>query len=327
MSEDKKEVSTIIGSLRIVSYNILADCYVRVPDQPWNAFSYCKDEYLSYDERCPRIVENLIQSEADIIALQEVMFEFRDDLWQLPQYLVEPLEEKGYVAVMQGLKQKEIAKNALRNERMVQRAVPTGLAVFWKCESFDEIDKSKGSSGGGMTVYLQHRDSKAVLCVNNIHLVGAPSKFDQHVNQLNGAMKQLNNNNLDNVMVKSALKGTFEFICGDFNRDIATDSSMGERSVIGQWFHDEGFFRAPTGMSWANDSTMSALDNVMYRRRDMTEEDEKINEGDSSLSVNIDCRACMPDGNSDELLSGGIPNQFHPSDHVMLQVDFEIITS
>ena len=32
--------------VNIMSYNILADCYVRVQDQPWNAFSYCEDEAI-----------------------------------------------------------------------------------------------------------------------------------------------------------------------------------------------------------------------------------------------------------------------------------------
>jgi mRNA deadenylase 3'-5' endonuclease subunit Ccr4 len=317
--------------LRIVSYNILADCYVRVPDQPWNAFSYCEEEYLLFSNRCPRIVQNLLQSNADIIVLQEVMFEFRDDLWQLPEYLVHPLLDAGYVPVMQGLKQKEIAKNALRNDRMVKRAVPTGLGIFWKHERFTEFESGKHSSGGGMTVFLQPRESSMVLSLNNIHLVGDPQKFDQHLNQLNGAMKQILNKNLEEALKQKSISCVYDFICGDLNGDVVVPSANGdtERTIVGQWFIDNCFLRAPTGLTWSNDTSWSRLDHLMFRRRESMQCDtEAINDNTCTLLPHmIECCKCLPPDVSKrdiESLGGGIPNQYHPSDHVMLQVDFKL---
>jgi mRNA deadenylase 3'-5' endonuclease subunit Ccr4 len=334
------------ASLRIVSYNILADCYVKVPDQPWNAFSHCSEEHISFSDRCPRIMENLIQSDADVIVLQEVMFEFRDELWQLPEYLVCALQgEHGYTPVMQGLKQKEIAKNALRNEKMVGKAIPTGLAIFWKTEKFTEFDVSKYGSGSGMTVYLQIRGTDSLFCVNNIHLVGDPLKFDQHLKQLEGAKKQLENKKVLESIKDESVSCVYEFICGDFNGEVAVVSSATtgteeedsdgksdcvQRTTVGEWFHENSFTRAPTGTSWASDSSASVLDHVMYRCRCPSLRQEEEGATEHSSLPPIVCFRCVPEEQShdnnevDASLVGGLPNRFHPSDHVMLQVDFQL---
>jgi mRNA deadenylase 3'-5' endonuclease subunit Ccr4 len=266
------------------------------------------------------------------------MFEFRDELWQLPEYLVSALQEHGYAAVMQGLKQKDIAKNAVRNERMVGKAIPTGLAIFWKNEKFTEFDVSKHGSGSGMTVYLQIRGSDSLLCVNNIHLVGDPSKFDQHLKQLEGAKKQLDNKKVLDSVKTGSVTCVYEFICGDFNGEVSTatttetTTSTGDnndnntesvvRTTVGEWFHDNCFQRAPTGTSWASDISASALDHVMYRCQQQQQQQKEGVE----LSSLIVCAQCVPELNveMDASLVGGLPNQFHPSDHVMLQADFYI---
>jgi len=59
----------------LLSYNILADCYVRP-----KYFPYCPSEYLSWDYRKQLIMNEIIMSKADIICLQEcdevAMFDF-----------------------------------------------------------------------------------------------------------------------------------------------------------------------------------------------------------------------------------------------------------
>jgi hypothetical protein len=37
--------------LLVATYNLLSDCYVRVPGQPWNAFAHCSEEDLSWEHR------------------------------------------------------------------------------------------------------------------------------------------------------------------------------------------------------------------------------------------------------------------------------------
>ena len=111
----------------IMSYNILADCYVRVPNQPWSksyiisteypnifidGFPFCADEFLDWNRRRSAISEELKSYQADIVCLQEVMFEKIDGTWRLPLWLSDFLS-LGYEGVMQGLKQKEIQKNSV----------------------------------------------------------------------------------------------------------------------------------------------------------------------------------------------------------------------
>ena len=280
------------------------------------------------------------------------MLEFREQLWQLPDYLTSPLQAQGYAAVMQGLKQKEIAKNALRNEKMVGKAVPTGLAIFWKHDKFIEFDDSKSGSGSGMTVFLQMQDesssSSSLVCVNNIHLVGDPAKFDQHLKQLEGAKKQLDTKKITDSLKNGTVACVYEFICGDFNGDVlavatASDekdedggSCSSGRTTVGDWFHSNSYQRAPTGTSWSSDTSTSSLDHIMFRCQQEKEheqeqgEDKKMVEEDTEQqelsSCLIRCARCLP-GQSEELehtLAGGLPNQFHPSDHVMLQADFDV---
>lgn len=303
------------SALRLVSYNILADCYVRVPDQPWNAFSYCREEDILFCERCPRIVASLANSDADIIILQEVMFEYdqADSQWKLPSFLTLPLQDLGYRAAMPAFKQKELCKNAQRNLKCVGKEIPTGLAIFWKCDRFTEFCESTCGSGSGMTLFLQIKNSNAKICANNIHLVGSPSKFSQHLNQLDGVLKQFRSRE---TFSGAANDFVLEIICGDFNTDVIEKSEDGkfEKTAVGKWFHENGFCRAPTGISWASSTTASRLDHVMFRCKGNT------------TALELECVRCQPSESPgvNESIVGGLPNKHHPSDHVMLQVEFRL---
>jgi mRNA deadenylase 3'-5' endonuclease subunit Ccr4 len=302
--------TSIFSSIRIVSYNILADCYVRVPGQPWNAFEYVQDEYINWNNRQPKIIQNLLYSNADVICLQEVVFEFNDGLWGLPRWC-EALQHVGYTGVMQKMTQKEWTKNAERNLKMVGRREPTGLVTFFRNEKFEELTDSQHGSGSGVTVFLKFRCEEAttqpVFAINNIHLVGDPSKFDAHEKQLNGAFKHFQHLQKTISMPQSNFN-LFEFICGDFNGDIDLDNSVIDQ-MKSTWFLSKGFQRAPTGSSWSNSASISRLDHIMFRSTS------------SSLTVND-----YSPKNEDHLnsFSIGLPNQDEPSDHLMIRVDFGI---
>ncbi len=52
-------------SFRVLSYNVLADCYTRPA-----YFPYVKPANLPFAARCVRVVEELKKTNADIICLQ-----------------------------------------------------------------------------------------------------------------------------------------------------------------------------------------------------------------------------------------------------------------
>ncbi|KRT80152.1 hypothetical protein AMK59_7673, partial [Oryctes borbonicus] len=75
-------------SLRVVSYNILAERYTDD-----NQFHYCDPKYLSINYRRQVILEELINYKADLICMQEV------DVDQYNDYFKEHFKNNGYIPV------------------------------------------------------------------------------------------------------------------------------------------------------------------------------------------------------------------------------------
>lgn len=273
--------------LSVLSFNLLADCYVRVEGQPWNAFPHCADEVLSWEKRQPRIFELLQSMAADVICLQEVLMELRDDEWRLPSWTD---DLPGYTAVAQGFKQKEWEGQAERNKRICGVKAPTGLATLFKNARFEEAAPSKHGSGSGLTLYLKCKDKAAdknakllEVSVGNIHLAGDPSKAAEHLKALSSLKKNLGKQDL-------------RLICGDFNSECLPGSE------VRSWLADEGFSDAPTGTSWAAPGDAQRLDHVFHTR---------------SLEV----LAASADLSAEEA-STGLPCNSCPSDHALVAVLF-----
>lgn len=237
--------------LAVASFNLLADCYVRVEGQPWNAFAHCDDAWLAWEARQPEIVRLLRSLEADVICLQEVVLELRGPggvSWALPAWLG---ELEGYVQVLQGLKPKEWEKNSERNLCAVGRKTPTGVAVLYRKELFEECVPSKHGSGSGTTVFLRRRAGSGEgppfeVAVANVHLVGDPSKSDAHVTAL------------DSVWRNFAGWPGPRVICGDFNGECEVGGE------VARWIAEHGLEEAPTGTSWASPGHAMRLDHVVY---------------------------------------------------------------
>mmetsp|Transcript_102226 Transcript_102226/g.288803 ORF Transcript_102226/g.288803 Transcript_102226/m.288803 type:complete len:473 (-) Transcript_102226:62-1480(-) len=283
------------ATISVLSFNVLADCYVRVRGQPWNAFAHCQDADLDWDARLPRIVQMLIASEADVICLQEVVCERRTPAsggaqeWGLPAW-TDQLER--YCGVLQGLKQKEWDKNAERNLRLVGRKTPTGVATFYRSSRFEECAPSKHGSGSGTTLFLRARDQPVgddragaafEVAVSNVHLVGDPSKSDEHLKALNSVSKALG-------------RRGHRVVCGDFNGECAPGSE------VARWADDMGLLDAPTGTSWAEPSAALRLDHVYF------------SSGLRPIAVSGPL--------STEEVASGLPCASCPSDHAPVAVRF-----
>lgn len=244
---------------------------------------------------------------------------------------------------MQKMTQKEWSKNADRNLRMVGRREPTGIVTLFKNNTFEEIIESQHGSGSGIVLYLklkqfdnENQTNNIVFAINNIHLVGDPSKFEAHEKQLNSAYKNLksgekkiielnqkNNNNNNNNYI-------YEFICGDFNGNVLIESndlniniaeskelSNNENKsqfTITNWFLSNGFQRVPIGSTWANNEIISRLDHIMYNTKNY-----------ENYSLIIKEYFPFNDDTALETLPHGLPNIVQPSDHLMIQVDFDLI--
>lgn len=303
--------------VKIATYNLLSDCYVRVPGQSWNAFEHCAEEDLNWEHRCPKLVGHMLMSDADVLCVQEMTYEFRDGAWGLPSW-TESLTGCGYCAVMQKHSQKELSKNADRNVRMVGKQIPTGLATFYRREKFAEICESKHGSGSGVTLFLGFRGSDGrpagdiSVFVSNVHLVGDPSKFDMHIKQLNPLIKNCEVAE-EALLSTGGRKAALHIICGDFNGDVYSAHDSG---AVSQWFADRSFRRAETGFSWAGhpDSRLR-LDHIMYR---VTPIDR----------YNVEEFYCSPTNDLSNTLTSRrdlvLPNFEFPSDHLLVSASFNV---
>lgn len=304
-------------SLSIASYNLLAECYVRVPGQPWNAFENCPTDFLNWTFRAPRILSTIVSSNADVICLQEVVFQLQNDKWGLPEWMQE-LSSLGYELIMQGLSQKDLKSNAERNNRMVGRSTPTGLVTMYKKSKFSEFCPSKHGSGSGTTIFLSL--SGSFLSVTNIHLVGDPSKVEAHEKQLGGAMKSIQKGK---VNLPSVYSNFSSFICGDFNSEILPGTANYT------WFDNNGYCRAPIGASWAADGHVEHLDHIMFKVDSSSVASSETRSSASAASDMLSVVSCKP-SNDDLALSvlpSGLPSEEYPSDHFLIMVEFLLNSS
>jgi len=277
-------------SLALMSFNLLADCYVNVEGQPWNAFEHCDDAHLAWENRQPQLLQILKASAADVICLQEVVLEKRappaggDEVWRLPSW-TDQLES--YTGVLLDLKQKEWENHVQRQVKNKVRPVPTGVATFYNTERFQECAASKHGSGSGITLFLQCRDqleqggTPLEVAVANLHLVGDPSKSADHLKALNSLKKNLG-------------KQRLRVVCGDFNGDCKPGTEVAD------WFEQEGYQEVPTGTSWAEPGNAQRLDHIFVS---------------SSMKVVAASGDLSP-----EEVAAGLPCASCPSDHAPVAV-------
>jgi endonuclease/exonuclease/phosphatase family metal-dependent hydrolase len=239
--------------LRVASWNLLADCYVRVQGQPWNDFAHCSDEHLCWEVRKPKIEEFIATSDADILGLQEVVFEKRDGIWQLPEWLCSAAHRGGFTAVMQEMKQKEYENNAKRNLKHVGTATPTGLTTLIRTERL-KTEKAVHGSGSGIVLFLEDKSTAAKLVVANTHLVGDPSKSDGQLKQLESIQKSMRSN----VPPAWGAQCARRIILGDFN------NSCEEGSEVAKWLSQACFHEAATPASWAEPNDACRLDHIFF---------------------------------------------------------------
>lgn len=112
-------------SLRIVTYNILADQNasrdVDKDDAADRSYSHCKNEHIVKWRRFPLIVHELLEYEADIIALQEV------DTDVYAKLLRPVLSTQGFEGYFS---QKGVDENS---------GVREGCAIFWSLDVFESV--------------------------------------------------------------------------------------------------------------------------------------------------------------------------------------------
>ena len=81
------------GAFRVLSYNVLADCYSRHWDQPGSIHSYCSKTLTRPAHRMPRLLGEVLAFAPDLVLLQEA-----DRSW-FEQYWLPAMRQRGYEGV------------------------------------------------------------------------------------------------------------------------------------------------------------------------------------------------------------------------------------
>lgn len=271
----------------ILSLNVLADCYVRIPGCPWTDFEHCSEDALAWSARLPRLQALLRGSNADIICLQEVQFEHPLCPPGVPSWASEALAAD-YVGVMQ-----DDAKRAATQK--------TGNATFFRASMFEQSAAADHRSRS-LTLWLRCKgDENSVFAVANCHLEGNPDKGNERIAQLRSVQRCI-----DSKAKTTLPHATRAVICGDFNSELEGTPlgavalarcgvADGHVSEGGAWCNAIGTPAPPT---WYAPGSSLTLDHVLF-----------CDNGLASEPLHADCDVAA-------LTASGLPDAQHPSDHL-----------
>mmetsp|Transcript_15838 Transcript_15838/g.30997 ORF Transcript_15838/g.30997 Transcript_15838/m.30997 type:complete len:381 (-) Transcript_15838:52-1194(-) len=316
--------------LTVATYNLLAPCFVRVENQPWNAYPFCNNEQLQWNNRQALIVKQLTLLDADVVCLQEVQLEEKAaNEWVVPAWLKNGLPN--YTVVLQAFTAKQNKRTADRNQRVMGRRAVTCAAVMYRQTKFKAAAPHKSTSRS-LTVYLQlitttittTGSNTPEIAISCCHLEGNPNKQAEQLKQLQSAVQNL-----------CARNSLYRLVCGDFN----TEAKAG--SIMHQYLHSLSLQPPPssspspppdappaapapspatavlgspltelaTGLSWATPEDAMRLDHILYS------------------SSSLQATGVLDIAHSCKITHTGLPNSECPSDHLLIAGCFEFSTT
>ena len=216
-------------TLRVVSYNILADIYADTEFARESMYPYCSRYAITFDYRGQLILKEIIGYNADIVCLQEC------DLKVFTHFLLPAMREEGFQGAF-------LRKGG---------EMPEGEAIFYCTARFTEIEKSdviisealyfncnkailnalmkypsvleslKKQTAVGQMIALQDISKDRILCILNTHLYFRPEATNIRLLQMAVFLNHFrifiaNVKEKFNDGGQSAVKAA-PLICGDFN--------------------------------------------------------------------------------------------------------------
>lgn len=221
--------------MRVVSYNLLADRYIR-PE--W--YPHIADEFLEWSARKERLIERILRLNGDILCLQEMENNAFDEIHAA-------LKKKGYFGVFS-------RKGFGRRD---------GCATFYRRRKFNFaggttiIFNDQGKSDkptGHVALIMKLEWEKEIIGVVNTHIRwDTPDKlYEEHRGFQQ--VKELVSRHLSDQDVK------YWFLCGDFNADDDTPTI--------QLIRDAGFKDAYEELKWPtmNKEGLARIDYIFYSK-------------------------------------------------------------
>jgi CCR4-NOT transcription complex subunit 6 len=200
-------------TLKVVSYNVLADCYATKERYP-----YCPSWALEWEQRGPRLIEEILGYDADVVCLQEVQASH----WET--FFLPRMQQGGY----EGFYLRKTKKADGDDQGKMD-----GCATFYRRSRFRVVERydieydefarvdsssqpnqdrvSKGNVAQVLTLEDLLRTRRDHVCVVNTHLFWDPARADVKLWQVHALLKALERD--------PSLPGRDDplLICGDFN--------------------------------------------------------------------------------------------------------------
>lgn len=291
--DEKRQVS-------ILSWNILSQHLFDSTPEWYHYVS--KDAPLSWVDRLPRILDEILLWKADIACLQEVEFTAFDDL----QYF---LQSEGYVGIMQSAKKRT-------------GDYPYGVATFYKRDKFC-MKKTFHHSRTMLSLLEDHDDN--IFAIINCHLEGSPKKAATRVKQLHNILRDSGKYTHHDIIV-----------CGDFNcilnnsasSTYLLNGSCNGEDIINEWGrpvdrcvsdippHPYNFQSAyPVNM--LNEAPLDYVTYVSSPHRYVSGLDQIwYHDLNKTVSVTALKHPFQSPDQRRHILESGLPSIYHPSDHL-----------
>jgi mRNA deadenylase 3'-5' endonuclease subunit Ccr4 len=290
--DEKRQVS-------ILSWNILSQHLFDSTPEWYHYVS--KDVSLSWSDRLPRILDEILLWKADIVCLQEVEFTAFDDLQHV-------LQSEGYIGIMQSAKKRTGDH-------------PYGVATFCRHDKFC-ISKSFHHSRTMLSLLEDHDQN--IVAVVNCHLEGSPEKAVTRVKQLH------------NILHESSKCMHHDIIlCGDFNcilNNSASSTYLQKSSCKGEDVYEWGRpvnqcvsdipphsynFQSAYPVNILNEAPLDYVTFVSNPHRYVSGLDQIwYHVLDSSISVKALKHPFLSPDQRRSILESGLPSIYHPSDHL-----------
>ena len=199
------------GDLRVMTYNVLADAYSHT----WKTmFPYFREDLAKAERRLQLVLQDILASDCDIVALQEV-----DKKWH--ELLFEPvLASRGYVSTTWCGKSGQTMEGSAMFFRdsifsvLEERVVKLNETKDREMKRFisDDDNFELANALGKITTVAQlvkvsHKKRERVMCCGNVHLFFHPGAMHIRIIQAHELVAQAN----------EFAEGHPLMLCGDFN--------------------------------------------------------------------------------------------------------------
>ncbi|KAI5789427.1 Endonuclease/exonuclease/phosphatase [Pyronema domesticum] len=347
--DDTKNPNAEIDSFQVVSYNILCEKYATA-----NQYGYAANWTLDWQYRRERILNQLIESKADIVCLQEVDAESYDE------YLVPNMANSNYDGYHQ-------VKTRARTMSPSESKKVDGCATFWRSDKYtmlakhslnfaqiainredlkktvDIFNRVMPKDNIATIVLLENRQTGSRLLVANVHITWDPEYRDVKLVQVAILLEEIQKQAAVWHDIKSPRDASLPpgpvytetsqiplLICGDFNS--IADSGVYELLSKGAIASDHDDL---IGRSYGN-LTEDGISHPFALKSSYSHVGElKFTNYTPGFTGVIDYIWYTANsltvtgllGNVDEKYLStvpGFPNAHFPSDHILLQSEFQV---